>query len=1141
MEALVSEVRLTGSDKRALILWIVLGIVGVIFAQKYYFRAFPEASVNFQVSREEALTRAKNFVSGLGENVGGYQSTIVFSVDDHAKVYLERERGLQQANELMSKTLNIWYWDIRFFKPLQVEEFNVRVNPAGEIAGYEHKIEESRAGATLDRATAQSAATNFLTGKLAVNLKDWDFLPEESNPKRKPARVDWDFTWERHAFRAKDAPYRFTVSLHGDRIGGAEQYLQVPEAWTRSFRQLRSKNDFLAELAIIPYLLLLGAAIWLAIVLTRRGQTSWGLALRIGLFVALLLFLMQLNSWPVERASYDTNISYGVFILQQVAKALLFGLANVLTITLVLPGAEPLYRAFLPGRLRLRQALTLRGLRSKEFFSSAVVGISMAAFHIGFVVAFYVVATHFGAWAPQEINYENSVNTAFPWIAGVAIGFLASTNEEFTFRLFAIPFLHRLTGSRFLAVLVPAFCWSFLHSNYPQEPPYIRGIEIGIMGIVAGLVMLRWGILATLIWHYTVDASLVGLFLLRSNNLYFKISGVIVGAAALAPLALAAISYLARGRFETDEDLLNRAEPAPEIEFGGSTTVVEQETSPRRYKALAPAMLALLILCLFAGGMMAWRGKSSAIGDYLRLSVDARTAKTRADETLRQRGVDPSSYYHAVIFVDMTDPVTNEFLRRQLGIAGVNAIYSEKVPGALWRIRYFRDRQTEEFRIFLKPDGSLHSLRHTIPEDAPGDSLAKEDAVTLGEKFLREEKRIDVRQWSLVESNSEKRRHRIDHALTWQQNTPLDASATSHADAAKNAFARIDLQILGSEVTDYRAYVKIPDDWRRKQEETTLSRAVFGYAMPILFYAGLGLTLVIIFLKNLRSDAARSIPWRRIVLWASWSVVGYVLVFAFGNRIATFLNAYQTEIPFKIMVATLAIFTSLGLPFYFGTFAVVFGIAWYYASLAFGHECLPGWSSMPSRYYRDALCIGLGGAAVLIGLRHLSEFTSAKTTTLYRSMQASVGTHFDALLPALSILGTTLLRSLLWTGLVALLASFLAAWVRQTSLRVPLFFLGVLALVGSNWISPAGFVQHFVGMAITLGLLILGVRYVMRLNILGCFLIVAGSSLFGGAAELLAQPDAFYRANGYAVVLALVLLFAWPFAAWRMGSSAAAG
>jgi membrane protease YdiL (CAAX protease family) len=91
------------------------------------------------------------------------------------------------------------------------------------------------------------------------------------------------------------------------------------------------------------------------------------------------------------------------------------------------------------------------------------------------------------------------VNTKFPWIAGVTIGVLAATSEEFLFRLFAIPFLHKLTGSRVFSIILPAFFWSFLHSAYPQEPGYIRGIEVGLIGIVAGLVMLRWGIVATLI------------------------------------------------------------------------------------------------------------------------------------------------------------------------------------------------------------------------------------------------------------------------------------------------------------------------------------------------------------------------------------------------------------------------------------------------------------------------------------------------------------------------------------------------------------------------------------------------------------------------------------------------------------------
>jgi len=117
----LAQDRLTGSDKRVLILWVLCGIVGLVFAQKYFFRAFPEASVDFKVSRAEAQKRAKQFVEGLGENLAGYQSTIVFDVDDTAKTYLERELGLEQANHLMSGELSIWYWDVRFFRPQQEE------------------------------------------------------------------------------------------------------------------------------------------------------------------------------------------------------------------------------------------------------------------------------------------------------------------------------------------------------------------------------------------------------------------------------------------------------------------------------------------------------------------------------------------------------------------------------------------------------------------------------------------------------------------------------------------------------------------------------------------------------------------------------------------------------------------------------------------------------------------------------------------------------------------------------------------------------------------------------------------------------------------------------------------------------------
>ncbi|MFI5073163.1 MAG: hypothetical protein ACHP8A_20010, partial [Terriglobales bacterium] len=339
----MAEDRLTGSDKRALLLWVLLGIVGIVFAQKYFFRAFPEAAVDFKVSRREALARAKQFVSSLGEDVSGYQSAIVFDLDDNAKTYLEREVGLQQANQLMARELNIWYWNVRFFRPQQEEEFYVRVSPAGQIVGYEHKIEEARAGSALDRAAAERAAQEFLRSKMGVELSAWDFLPEEANSSKKPNRLDWSFTWEKHGFRAKDAPYRLRVELRGDRAGSSEEFLHVPEAWERSYAKLRSTNIFYNQVAIIPYLLLMGAALWLGILLTKRGQTSWGPAIKLGVIVAILLTFMQLNNWPLERMSYDTNTAYGGFLFKNNQSAIFLGVASAQTISLILPGAEQLY------------------------------------------------------------------------------------------------------------------------------------------------------------------------------------------------------------------------------------------------------------------------------------------------------------------------------------------------------------------------------------------------------------------------------------------------------------------------------------------------------------------------------------------------------------------------------------------------------------------------------------------------------------------------------------------------------------------------------------------------------------------------------------------------------------------------------
>ncbi len=1127
----MSEERLTGTDKRALILWILCGLVGVWFAHQYFFRAFPEAAVEFKISRAEAQARAKGFAEGLGENLNGYQSTIAFEVDESAKIYLERGLGLQQANRLMASELNIWYWEVRFFKPLQQEEYKVRVSPAGKIVAYEHKIEEARAEKSLSREEALAAAEGYLQKKLGTDLSAWQFLPEEANSETRPNRLDWSFTWERKGFKAKEAPYRLEVALDGDQIGNSQEFLQVPQAWTRDYEHLRSTNMFYGQVAVIPYGFLLGGALWLGISLTRQGKTTWVPALKIGGVVVILAFLMEVNQWESLRAGYDTHQAYAGFMAAALGRILLGALAAGLMVTLVLPGGEPLYRESQPNKMRLYKAFTWRGLRSKEFFSSSVVGLSMAAAHIGFIVAFYMIGSRLGVWAPQDLNYSDVVNTSFPWIAGVAIGVMAATSEEFLFRLFAIPFLRKMTGSRILAVILPAFFWGFLHSNYPQEPGYIRGLEVGLIGIVAGMVMLRWGIVATLIWHYTVDASLVGMLLVRSDNMYFKVSGIVVGLAAVAPLAFSGISYLLRGRFQEVEDLLNRAEPIQAIVVQQQATTEEATLSKRRYDALSAGAIGFLAICVIAGGLAAWKFKQTHVGDYLKVAVDARGATKLADGVMREHGLDPGSYRKAAQIVDTTNPVTNEFLRRRMPVAEINKIYEQRVPGALWRVRYFRDSQPEEFAITVKPDGSIHAFRHTLAEAAKGATITKEEAQVVAEKYLREQKQIDLSQWKLVDSSSDKRPGRTDHSLTWQQNEPLDAGKNGSKDPTDHAYARMDLQVLGAEPANYRTYIKIPEDFVRKQEEQSLGQILFAVA-KIALGLTLVVTVIVFFFKGLRGPAVK-VPWRRLVVWGLAGLAAFAVSFLLGRGIPALLENYPTTMTLRLFLATSAVGVFIISGLVLGGIALLFGLAWNFAARAFGEERIPTWLGMPGTYYRDAFWIGLGGSALLIGLRRVMEAAAAWMPTLHRGYPANFGDAFDATYPAAAVIGAGILRALLVTGLLALAASFLGAELRVRWLRLALFLALAAALV-SNWGSTGDFLQQFVGTVIVLGVVVFGIRRIARFNMLGWFLVIACTSLLGGAIELLSQPNRFYQMQGYIVAAAMALLLLWPLMTWRL-------
>jgi len=1137
--------RLNRKDARVLLLWILAGVVGAVVARTYFFRAFPEASVDFKLSRTDALSAARQFASAQGAQLGGYDSSIVFDLDDTAKTYLEREVGLKEANQMMAGEVHIWYWQTRFFRPLQKEEFDVRVDPAGGIVGYHHELEEAAPGARLERAAAQAAAEAFLRDTIHRDLSQYDFLEAEANLTERPARRDWSFSWERRGFRAKDAPYRLVVTLAGDHVSGYSEFLKVPEEWTRSYDRLRSSNNLFEFIALIPYAFLIGGCLFVIVSLGRRGVLEWRTGIVLGAFFTVLFFLMTMNQWPLDRAGYDTNTPYTSFFLSQVGQAALVSVASALLVVIAVVPGEPMYRIFEPMKHKLESALRWPGFRSKEFFTANVIGVCLAAVHIGYITVFYIISRRLGAWAPQDLNYENVVSTYVPWVYPLTIGLYAAASEELLFRLFAIPFLQRMTNSRVLAIVLPAFFWGFLHSNYPQEPAYVRGIEIGLIGIVAGLVMVRWGIWATLTWHYSVDAFLISTSLLRSHGFYLPVSGAIVGCGALIPLAIAGISYLSRGGFEVDPLLLNVAHPlggpvlvpssfaaAESAPTPGAAAQVEAAPiSPSTYEisdsgraaataytGMSSRAIAVLLVCGVLGAVVFLGVRREAIGDFVRFSIDSAEAVDRANLVLSGRHVDPAGYHHAATLTYTFDGYTNEYLRRAIGIAAANRIYRDEVPSAFWAVRYFRDSQAEEYLIVLKPDGSLHSVHHTLDEKTPGANLSKDEAQARAEAYLRDEKKVNLADWNLVETHSDKKPARTDHVFEWEEKTALDAGSTQQA--APGAHVRMQLIVQGDEVSNYRIFIKIPEAWSDKESRRTplqIAQAFIGLAgLAIAF-----ITAIVVFLRSLKSTEMARVPWRPLVKISAIVLVAAIAIYI--NRAPLLFMSYRTAMPLTFYYATLGISLVFVTALYAAGAVLLLGFAWFFLERAFGPAALPSWRGLSPAYFRDAFYLGSCGTAAVMGLNHLPALF-ARWPLLRHSLGEAVPGNLDLLQPAVGALTSSMTAAFLTVGLLGIAAGLIAIYVRAKWMRAALM-LAYAVVMATDVATTGAFLREFAFHLVAVVALWYGATRIARFNALGYFLIAALLVLGPGSGELLRQPNTYFQASGLVVIACMIAMF----------------
>ncbi len=1113
-------IKLTAAHYKIIALAVVVAVVSLAVSLKYFRRSFPEASLSLRVDRAQSEAIALKFLAdtqpGLRSSGGSplrdYRHTGIFTYDDGGKLYLERTLGLESMNRLTEGPIHLWRWSHRWFRPQQELEYDVDVTPAGQVVGFRRTVPENEAGQNLDRTRARAIAEDFLQTTLGRDLAELEFLEAEDSTR--PARTDHSFTWKQKNVALGEGSYRISVAISGDTVTSYAEYVQVPEQWSRDYARLRSRNDSAQMVDEVLFYLLTAAMAVMLILRLRQHDVPVRSAAGFALATAVLYFFSQLNSFSLAESSYSTTDSYASFVARYFTGTVLSALGVAAFIFFLVAAAEPEYRRSYPRAIALRNYCRWKGLRTRSFFLANVTGLALAFLFFGYQTLFYLFANKLGAWAPSDIPFTNQLNTQIPWMAVLFGGFFPAVSEEMQFRAFAIPFLSKLTRSLPVAIVLAAFNWGFLHSAYPNQPFFIRGMEVGLGGILIGVVMLRFGILATLIWHYSVDALYSAFLLLRSPNHYLMASGGLTAGIMLLPLLVALAAYLRTGTFEDESPLANsefRLEAPPHTAEPEAAPEISYQPLGRRRLLLA-AMVTVVFVALAV--IPVYR-----FGQGVKVRMTAAEAVRAAALYLRRQGIDPAAYRHVPELLDNVQPLTLRYMTQHVTVKQADQIYRSATQMIVWEVRYFRPLQVEEHRLYFDAsDGSFVDHRVSLDENAPGASLPPDQARALAEKALQDHG-YRLADFELQDASAEKRSARQDYTFTWE----------TRAEDPRNVLAdryRVTVNIAGDQVVSVSDYFKLPDEWLRQREGSSLANSLLGLA-AVLLGVLLAVRAVILFVAQVRRHF---FPWRAAaplgLALAGFSVLGEL------NSLPTLERGYNTSIPLGTFwlqagakLVLMPILTGVG--------------SW--VLVAFALRLYPKTQGLLRRsaarpWRRDAAWASLVALSMGFAFDRLRDLLTGRWPVFFPPRLDLAPSYLDTWSPALAHLFSVVPGCVLATaGIAVVIAIFQTGWSRRAWWIWAALLLLAVTLGPANARSAGEFFAAWAYSALRLTAVVWIVVTFFRDNALAylaaIFCVMAADPII----ELLSQGARVYRWNGLLLLAACLGIAAWLLAPDRAG------
>ncbi|GGY66124.1 hypothetical protein GCM10011613_07530 [Cellvibrio zantedeschiae] len=841
-------------------------------------------NVDIEFSRAEAVAAAESFSQKQFPELKTDRSAAVFVSNRGLQNYVELEAGGVTAYNSIINNVDAMthYWKVRKFSESQQKELTTSFSPKGVPLSFWLTVPDEEPGAALEEAAAREIAERGAREFLGERFNAYKSF-ETVVRKQTSGRADYSFTYEHESLKLAEAKFRIAIRVAGEKLVGIDTISHIPEAFNQRYGEMRSVNDQISRIAnfLMMGLWGLGGLIGGGIWLHRRHQLRWKRGFLPALFVGSGMAATVLAGIPMSWMGYNTTISASNFLLQQVVAAGTLMVGSTLIFATIYSVAEGLSRQAFASHPKLFDFFRKPVAATPEALGRVLGGYASAGFFLLYAMSFIVLSRSMGWWSPTDAQTDPNILASWrPALGPIFMAMQAGTWEECLFR--AIPLaLAAIIGGRYgirtpliiFVLILQALIFGGAHANYPQLPGYSRLIELFIPSIFFGLVYLRFGLVVGMLTHFTYDLILMSMPIFVSNDPNLLIDKMLVVLVGTAPLLLVLWARYKAGAFTPlAAEWRNGVAEVPNIPEPVSApqtvSAVEPEPSGLKPIYLKPIFLLPVALICFAVLIAEWR-KPAQI-DWLQYQITRAEAKALAEKELATRGVKLEGEWHSAVLTHVGWRQPMDFVWKETNPETFKGLVGRYLDTPLWQITWSKfdgpvEGRSEKWQVYLRADGSLHDVLHTLPEGAAGAKLTREQATAKALGWIVEHGWGDTNQLEEKSVEETVRPARSDWAVKY-----IDKAAFNQKDG--QAVIRITLN--GDEVSSTARTIDIPEKWTRAEAEKQSRKMPFNIATGLA-----GLVLIALALSTFfRKHTGRKIKVGLALPWILFSTLSFLVV-----------------------------------------------------------------------------------------------------------------------------------------------------------------------------------------------------------------------------------------------------------------------